>query len=75
MPEPKPSQEESSDLRLRLRTMLVSLEDRDLSNQTLWGALQMAKRMGTQWEIEMFIKEALLGLENCHYAGKKQRYK
>ncbi|CAL8462244.1 g1775 [Coccomyxa elongata] len=65
----------AADLRLRTRTALLGLEDKDLATQAQLGVQRLIKDLQATWEIESVLRDILAGLDQCSAHARRLRYK
>ncbi|BDA46105.1 hypothetical protein COCOBI_08-1970 [Coccomyxa sp. Obi] len=64
-----------TDLRMRTRTALLGLEDKDLATQAQLGVQRLIKDLQATWEIESVLRDILAGLDQCSAHARRLRYK
>ena len=65
----------TADLRMRTRTALLGLEDKDLATQAQLGVQRLIKDLQATWEIESVLRDILAGLDQCSAHARRLRYK
>ena len=65
----------TSELRLQIRTHIDSLESRDLSSQSAYGAEHICSTCTTPQAIETFLKEVLGGLGHAGTQARRLRFR
>ena len=65
----------TSELRLQIRTYIDSLESRDLSSQSAYGAEHICSTCTTPQAIETFLKEVLGGLGHAGTQARRLRFR
>ena len=65
----------TSDLRLQIRTHIDSLESRDLSSQSAYGAEHICSTCTTPQAIETFLREVLGGLGHAGTQARRLRFR
>lgn len=63
------------DLRLRTRTALLGLEDKDLASQAQLGVQRLIRDLQTGWEFETVLRDILASLNQCSAHARRLRYK
>jgi hypothetical protein len=66
---------QAGDLRLRIRTALLGLEDKDLSGQAELGMQSLINGIQMPWERESVLRDTLSGLDQCTANARKLRYR
>lgn len=65
----------TSELRLQIRTHIDSLESRDLSSQSAYGAEHICSTCTTPQAVETFLKEVLGGLGHAGTQARRLRFR
>ena len=63
-----------SDLRLRTRTALLGLEDKDVAPQAHLGAQRLITDLTSDWECHQVLRD-LLALEQSSVSARRLRYR
>lgn len=66
---------QAGDLRLRTRTALLGLEDKDLAEQAQLGVQRLIKDLHATWQRESVLRDILSGLDECAAHARKLRYR
>lgn len=66
---------QAGELRLRTRTALVGLEDKDLAEQAQLGVQRLIKDLQASWQRESVVRDILSGLNDCAPHARKLRYR
>ena len=63
-----------SDLRLRTRTALLGLEDKDVAQQAYHGTQLLISDLTADWQHHQVLRD-ILALEQCSVAARRLRYR
>jgi hypothetical protein len=65
----------ASELRLRTRTALLGLEDRDLAEQAHCGVQRLISELRAPWQAEQVLRDLLADLGSCGASARRLRYR
>ena len=65
----------ASELRLRTRTALLGLEDRDLAEQAHGGVQRLISELRAPWQAEQVLRDVLADLSSCSASARRLRYR
>ncbi|KAK9821617.1 hypothetical protein WJX81_008503 [Elliptochloris bilobata] len=63
------------ELRVRTRTALLGLEDRDLAMQAQWGVQGLVTDLRAGWEVDCVLRDIMTGLADCSAPARRLRYR
>ena len=63
-----------SDLRLRSRTALLGLEDKDVAHQAFLGTQLLISDLTADWQQHQVLKD-ILAVEQCNVSSRRLRYR
>ena len=63
-----------SDLRLRIRTVLLGLEDKDVAHQAQVGTQLLISELTADWQQHQVLRD-ILAVEQCSVSARRLRYR